>query len=166
MTRFTFSVAVTLGAIGCAPNNGEHSSQGIAPRVVAFSRYSASVGNAVTAYVKNLPPASKGTVTLHFRGTYTRTDGSASRINLLTQTKRINRSTVRWTDFGPFSNPFDPERNQTGSFNGTVSPRIVLSNGRVVEGSPTALRFKVQPSIVIEQFEPTTADCGGSSTLR
>jgi hypothetical protein len=138
----------------------------MAPRVVALSRYTASVGNTVTAYVKNLPASSKGVVTLHFRGTYTRSDGSIGPVNLLTQTKRIDASTVRWTDFGPFSNPFDPDTNRIGTFIGTVSPRVILTDGRVVEGPPTSLRFKVQPSIVIEQFEPTTADCGGVAAKR
>jgi hypothetical protein len=159
-------MALTLGALGCAPSNGAPPRENMAPRVIALSRYTASVGNTVTAYVKNLPAPSKGVVTLHFRGKYSRSDGSIGSVNLVTQTKRIDQSTVRWTDFGPFSNPFDAETNMIGTFNGTVSPRVILSTGKVVEGPATTLRFKVLPSIVIEQFEPTTADCGGYPAKR
>jgi hypothetical protein len=132
---------------------------------LAFSSYKASLGATITAYVKNIP-ARSSQVTLHFKGTYAREDGTLLQVNLLSQDKVVSRSEVHWTDFGPFNNPFSPADNQIGAFTGTVAARVVMSDGTVLEGPTTPLHFEVLPSLVIEQFEPVSANCGGAPAKR
>jgi hypothetical protein len=157
-------VAFGVGGGACSPANGsnQHPTD-TSLHVMALSSYSASLGTPIDIYVRNLPKPSEGRVFLHMKGSYTRADGTVERVNLLDTLKRIDGATVRWTKFGPFGNPFtqDTVNPQTGVFQGVLTARIVLNDGTVVDDPQTGqhVTFRVLPSILVDDFEPTTAEC-------
>jgi hypothetical protein len=136
-----------------------------APLVLALSTYSAPLGRPVDVFLQGLPPPSEGTVSLRFVGTYRRTDGTIEPVDTIAPTNLIDGNTLRWTTFGPFNNPFDSASSDPlpGIFEGKIAARVLKPDGTLAEDPAVALQvvFQVQPSILIEDFEPTSASCGG-----
>jgi hypothetical protein len=149
----------------CGPSEGKPPApqDPTAPTVIALSTYSASLGTPVNVYIRGLPGPTQGKVQLHFVGGYHRSDGKNEPVDLVGDTSRIDGATLRWTAFGPFANPFDadPADPATGVFEGSIAARTIRTDGTIVEDPKAALHvvFAVAPSIVIEDFQPTSASC-------
>jgi hypothetical protein len=158
----TLSLVAALSVGACSPANGNQRVVDTL-QVMALSSYSASLGTPIDVYVRNLPKPSAGEVFLHLKGSYTRADGTVERVNLLDSLKRIDGATLRWTKFGPFSNPFtqDAVNPQPGVFQGVLTARVVRNDGSVLDDPQNGLHvtFGVLPSILVDDFEPTTAQC-------
>lgn len=130
--------------------------------VVALSTYETSVGTLIEVFGSGFPEPSRGNTRLIFNGTFEDQGGASRPVDLEVDTRRIDRSTVRWTSFGPYENPFNPGSNEIGTFRGTVTARIVKPDGGTIDDdNPTEIRFKVLPSIIVREVQPTTASCNG-----
>jgi hypothetical protein len=130
--------------------------------VAALSTYDASIGTLIEAYGTGFPPPTEGKVSLVFRGTFTGQDGQRRPVELIADTRRVDSTTLRWTGFGPYQNPFAPTGDPLGSFEGTVAARIDRSDGIVAEDpSPSQIDFDVGPSVIVRELQPITASCNG-----
>jgi hypothetical protein len=69
------------------------------------------------------------------------------------------RHILTWSRFGPFRNPFTGDARH-GVFQGTVQVLNYYEDGTVEEGPGQRINLQVDPSIIIERFEPFNADCG------
>jgi hypothetical protein len=157
------AVGIAGAMSGCGPSNGQPESIDTSLQVMALSAYSARLGTPIDVYVKNLPKPTEGAVSLHLKGRYTRADGTTEVVNLLDPLKRVDGATLRWINYGPFYNPFtqDQANPQTGIFQGVLTVRVVAPDGTVKDDPQTGqhVTFEVRPSIIIEDFQPITAQC-------
>ncbi len=71
----------------------------------------------------------------------------------------LGRHVLTWRRFGPYHNPFTGDA-RLGTFRGDVTPIRTDADGLTTEGEPRALVLEVEPSIMIESFQPLDADCG------
>ena len=81
------------------------------------------------------------------------TDGEADIDGTTYQVLRLNR-------FGPFGNPFSVD-DRPGRFEGAVTLSRLEPDGRMETLQTTrAIALTVQPSLIIEEFQPIDAACG------
>jgi hypothetical protein len=132
-----------------------------AAHVLGLSTYEASVGTLIEAYGYDFPTPGDGRVALVFDGTFESDDGQLVPASFEAPVRRVNGSTVRWTGFGPFDNPFHPGGG-IGTFRGTVAARVVMSDGETLDDpNPTEIDFDVGPSLIVRELQPVTANCNG-----
>jgi len=131
--------------------------------VVALSDYESSIGNMVEIYGTNFPSAELAKTYLVMKGTFTAQDGSTEAVDLESEVKVVDKGTGRWTNFGPYRNPFSASGIKTGTFNGSVAARVITPEGQIInDPEPTPIYFKVRPSILVTEFQPVTASCNGA----
>ena len=163
----TIGVFVAAAVGGCAYGGGDDvvgTTEPLEPKVLALSSYEASVGTLIEAYGVGLPDAEQGRVELVFRGEYQTASGARSPVDVTLPAHAVDGGTVRWTSFGPYEIPFGPG-NQVGTFDGTIAARVTKADGSVHEdATPSAFTLTVRPSIVVREFQPTTASCAGPVT--
>lgn len=165
----TVRLASTFLLLGSAACGGESLSPPdqapppVTPNVLALSTYDASVGTLVEVYGEHFAVPVTANVELVFEGTFTGADGSSNPVSYVAPAKGVDPSTVRWTGFGPFANPFSSNGNVTGTFDGSVTVRITDSDGSVSEDpEPLPISFSVKPSVLVKGFQPLTASCNGN----
>jgi hypothetical protein len=97
-----------------------------------------------------------------FRGYLETPSGQREPVEHVAAVRRVDRGTLRWTEFGPFTNPLSVTGRSVGLFVGTVGARVVAKDGSVTEDpSPAPISFEVTPSIVVHELQPLTASCAG-----
>ncbi|MCB9541938.1 MAG: hypothetical protein H6703_05760 [Myxococcales bacterium] len=69
------------------------------------------------------------------------------------------RDVLTWRRFGPYHNPFTGDA-RIGTFRGDVRAIRTDEDGLTTEGRPAPVVLTVEPSVMIERFEPLDADCG------
>jgi hypothetical protein len=160
-----------LGAtalLGLAPGCSEESSGSAEnnvntakPHVAALSTYSASLGTPVDVIIANPPDATARKFELIFQGTFKRADGKDEKVTLSQPTARTEAGLIRWTSFGPFTNPFSAKDPDIGTFTGTVGVKVTQEDGTEVnDEDPLPISFEVKPSIIITELQPKEASCG------
>lgn len=164
MGKWIFGGVILGGLVGCG---GEASVAPADPgpvvgHVAALSTYEASLGTLVEAYGTQFPAPAEGQLSLVFRGEFRGADGETAKVELAAPVRRVDSTTLRWTGFGPYQNPFRPGAAPLGVLSGTVGVRLVTPDGAVHdEASPVPLTFTVAPSLQVEELQPTTASCNG-----
>src|SRR5262249_5335911 len=144
----------------CAKSDDGGSPPADKPHLLALSAYSASLGTSIDAFIANPPPATAKKIELVFDGTFKRSDGSVTPVSMTQPTGRTEAGAVRWTSFGPFANPFQPENPDTGVFTGKVGVRVTNDDGTQTNDlSPLNITFQVQPSLIVTDMQPTSASC-------
>lgn len=157
-----FASTVWAGALACSGGDtvepvGEQPE--VDAKILALSTYSASVGALVEVYGTDFPKPAVGRTYLRFNGVFEGADGTREAVDYSTEPRRVDSGTLRWDQFGPYRNPFS-QRGAVGTFVGTVSTRVVKADGQVVdEANPMEVTFEVKPSVLVEEFQPTTATC-------
>jgi hypothetical protein len=135
---------------------------GPAAHVLALSTYEASLGTVIDAHGTRFPPAEKAETKLHFRGTFAADDGVVEAVDFETEAHALDPSTVRWSTFGPYGDPFSSKPAALGTFEGTVGARVYDAAGTMRDDEdPIAIDFTVKPSIVVHELEPISASCSG-----
>jgi len=156
--------ALVVTTVGCAYGDGVMPSgpaEGPAPHVLALSSYEASVGTLIEAYGVGLPGADEGQVELVFRGDFRADSGTTAAVDVTLPARAVDGGTARWTSFGPYQIPFGPG-DHVGTFEGTIAARVTTPDGAVKEDdAPQTFTLTVRPSIVVREFQPTTASCAG-----
>jgi hypothetical protein len=155
---------ITLGSTwGC---NDQIAYEEEGPVVEATSQAVVVVGQTLEFYGRNFLKEGEGTSQLHFKGKFTDQYGreltSDLRVNPFFGGQEIGedgRHILTWSRFGPFKNPFTGDARH-GVFQGTVQVMNYYSDGTVEEGPEQPLNLQIDPSIIIEAFEPFQADCG------
>lgn len=166
-SRIRFGLALSLGCAlaACGPEDVAPTVHHAPPHIAGLSRYSAAIGTPIEVYGSNFTAwrgeGQRGV--LVFNGTFTDSAGNSEPVNAEFDAALIDGGTLRWLNYGPYSNPFNLRQDRVGTFDGTVGIKIVREDGTVVsqDPQPTPITFQVQPSIVIEEFQPTMASCGG-----
>jgi hypothetical protein len=131
--------------------------------VLALSSYEASVGSLIEVYGTNFPSVAQGAIFLALKGSFDAHDGTSEAVDLEYPVRNVDSGTIRWTDFGPYRNPFSASGAKTGTFHGSIAARIVTPEGKVLlDPKPINVSFKVLPSIVVTEFQPITASCNGA----
>lgn len=160
-------LALALGQWGCAGEADDALKSGGGPSVSKLDKDVVVVGETLYVIGSGFADGSpeQGHTQLRFLGTFDADDGSSADVDFVvtplydgTLDERFD--VLRWSRFGPFENPFGG-LNETGVFEGQITARNVADDGSVKEG-PRSRTFtlRVDPSIVIEEFEPVIADCG------
>lgn len=170
MLRFTLLVTITLTlCLGCGDSNV--TSEG--SRLHSTSSQSLVVGQSLEFYFTNTEFDRDGRYRLFFEGSYRTDDGAIEPVQITQsviedgfyENEDGDLSALRLNRFGPFLNPFS-ERGRPGRFEGTVSVVQVSDddqNSTIV--SSQSLALGVEPSILIEKFQPIDANCS-SPALR
>lgn len=135
-------------------------------RVLALGTYAAPVGSMIEVYGQGFPAPREGRVRLHFAGTFTPSEGAPQPVDLETPARWVDASTLRWTSFGPYQNPFSTDGSAVGTFEGTVGARVLAPDGSTQRSAaaPLDVRFEVEPSILVHELQPITASCAGGVT--
>jgi len=157
------AIIIAALAMGCAGNTTEGPGpfERLAPHVAALSTYEASVGAMVEVYGSDFLHANEGEMFLVFNGSYVAEDGRSHPVDEAFPVQSVNGGTLRWTSFGPYSVPFLRGADLIGQFQGTVAARAVWDDGTVVDDiEPTPISFNVQPSLLVREIQPLTANCG------
>lgn len=155
----------TLGAlgalVGCGGAEAAHGeTTATTPHLLALSTYSASLGTPIDAFIENPPTSDVQSIEIVFEGTFTRASGGEERVAMSQRVVRTDGGAVRWTNFGPFGNPFTPTNPDVGTFRGKVGIRTTGADGVVtMDPNPLPMEFVVQPSIIVTELQPTTATC-------
>jgi hypothetical protein len=132
-------------------------------RLLALSTYSAPVGTTLEVFGSGFPTPRNGRIELAFDGAFVGPNGARESVSFQTPARRVDASTLRWTSFGPYKNPFSTRGAQIGRFQGSVAARVIGPDGRAV-GNPSApldIDFEVTPSIIVHELQPITASCNG-----
>src|SRR5579859_5714613 len=96
------AVVIAIGsALACGPTlrSGSEAPAANVPRVVALSKYRASLGSLIEVFVQGMPSTSEGDVALRFQGTYTRSDGRNLAVDQIISVQRLDGVTVQWSNF-------------------------------------------------------------------
>lgn len=136
--------------------------EGSSARLLALSTYSAPVGTVLDVHGLGFPRTDDGRLLLHFDGQFVDVNGGREPVQFATPARRVDASTLRWTGFGPYKNPFSASGVQVGRFVGNVSVRPG-SGGDQALTAPMAVEFEVEPSILVHQLQPLTASCRGGA---
>ncbi len=162
LVRSTLGLLLVLGGHGCASNDSEEiAAEEVSAHVLALSTYEASLSTMVEVY-GHFPETALGHTRLVFNGTFTNDRGQTNPVDLEVTPRRVDNGTLRWTSFGPYAIPFSASGDETGTFSGTVTARVVTPDGRMIDdASPTSVDFKVLPSLIVRELQPVTASCNG-----
>jgi hypothetical protein len=160
-----FLVTTVFFAGSCAEESGPD----LNANVLEVSEDSLVVGQTVFFVGENFKTGGKdGKTVLHFDGVFEGDDGSQSEVDFSItplydgKVKRDQDEfdVLRWSRFGPFKVPFSQQQT-TGRFIGQILATNVLSNGEEqVTLSSKKFEIKVEPSLIIEKFQPIGAECG------
>ncbi len=158
-------VCGTLLSLGCSEELGTEST---APIISGISSDAVVVGETLEFFGRNLAEEQAtefGDIKLRFRGQFVHQNNTETDVDFEV-TPSINREAgedgrdvLTWRRVGPFANPFTNDAS-TGFFRGTVMIVQQDQDGNLVTGDETELELKVEPSIIIESFEPLDAQCG------
>jgi hypothetical protein len=136
------------------------------PIVEATSQAAVVVGQSLEFYGRNFLKNEEGSSQLLFQGTFTDQYGRESVVDLNVAPffggKEIGedgRHILTWSRFGPFKNPFTGDARH-GMFQGNVRVMNYHEDGTVEEGPEQRMNLQVDPSIIIDSFEPFQAECG------
>jgi hypothetical protein len=156
------SIATTAG--GCSESSEEAAESNVnqkKPHVLALSTYSASLGTPVDVFITDAPSATAKKFEVTFEGTFKRADGKEEKVAMTQPATRTEAGAIRWTSFGPFSNPFSTKDPDIGVFTGKVGVKVTQQDGSEInDDSPLPVSFEVKPSIIITELQPVEADCG------
>lgn len=134
-----------------------------APHVLALSTYGASVGTLVEVYGENFGVEDGAVVDLLFEGQFLHNDGTVEPVSSVQDARVLDKSTLRWTSFGPFENPFTADGRGIGTYEGTVAARITNADGtEQADPQPIDISFDVKPSLLVNGFQPLSASCNGN----
>lgn len=159
------SVLAPLFALSCGDGDlAPNAPAARAPHVLALSTYEASIGSVVDIHGRDFGDPGEGTTTLRFNGRFVSTDGTSLPVNFEVSPKRVDASTLRWTSFGPYNNPFGSRGNEIGTFEGTIAGKYTNAAGESVEDEePLPVFFAVKPSIIVHELQPLSASCNGAA---
>ncbi len=158
---FGWVALAVVGWSGCGAEVPPGAGEAPAPRVVALSTYEASLGSLVEVYGEGFVSPDVARSFLVFEGRFVDEGGAESPVSLVTEASYVNPGTLRWERFGPFRVPFGSGQ-RIGRFEGTVGVRLELHDGsRVEPRERLPLSFRVAPSLVVEELQPTRASCAG-----
>ena len=136
------------------------------PIVEATSQGIVVVGQTLEFYGRNFLKEGEGNSQLHFQGRFVDQYGRESETDLRVtpffggqEVGEDGRHILTWSRFGPFKNPFTGDARH-GIFQGTVRVTNYYEDGTVEEGPEQEMNLQIDPSIIIEAFEPFQADCG------
>lgn len=162
--NFTFASFALVALSACGDDEAVPESDVRAPHVLALSTYAASVGSFVDVHATDVGDPANGRTTLRFVGRFHAIGGESMPVDFEVAPKRVDGSTMRWTSFGPYRNPFGVRGNEVGSFEGTIAGRYTDAQGEVVEdSSPLEVSFHVKPSIIVHELQPLSASCSGAA---
>lgn len=134
----------------------------VGSEVLALSTYAAPVGTMVEVYGRDFPRPGEGQVVLRFEGAFSDAQGVTNDVAFDTPARWVDAATLRWTDFGPYQNPFSASGSRIGRFEGQVSADLILSDGRRLGGARALpLGFEVEPSLIVHELQPVSASCQG-----
>lgn len=167
--RLAAVLAATLASYACgeeATFEPDGSNSRPAATVLALGSYRAPLGSMIEIHGAHFPPPREARIRLRFQGNFLEKEGGTLPVDLLTDARWVDASTLRWTGFGPYINPFSKGAATIGVFEGTVSPMLVRPDGTEVanDAVPLDVRFEVEPSIVVHELQPITASCAGGVT--
>ncbi|MCK6551497.1 hypothetical protein L6R52_37015, partial [Myxococcota bacterium] len=144
--------ASVLAACGADAELAGPTAEAPRPAVRALSSYRASLGTLIEVYGADFPAATDAAAELVFRGAFVASDGNERAVDRALAARIVDGSTLRWTSFGPYDNPFAPGSSHTGRFRGTVHARVLPHDGTAaVDGAPLELELDVEPSIVVRE---------------
>jgi hypothetical protein len=156
--------------VRCAPNLGALALVGCAasssvprppiedrPRIEALSTYAASLGQPISIYGSGFPSAAE--FRAHFHGDYVTSGGTRTPVEVDEQVQRVDAGALVWPTFGPYRLPFAEATPELGTFEGTLQIERIDAQGSISVSDPLEMTFEVQPSILVRDFQPTTASC-------
>lgn len=162
----TVALALTLPVLACGQDPilpSDTPDVATSPHVLAMSAYGASVGTLVEVYGENFVGGDRAVANLLFEGHFLYNDGTVEPVNTIQDARIIDASTLRWTSYGPYANPFTPDGIGIGTFEGTVAAQIVEADGTTrSDPQPIDIRFDVKPSLLVKGFQPLSATCNGN----
>ncbi|MCA9539765.1 MAG: hypothetical protein KC620_12800, partial [Myxococcales bacterium] len=146
----------------------EEAAPGAASVITDVSASSVVIGETLEFFGEGFVPEDRLTdpdaeLQVHLRGTFAARDGERVPVDLHLPAAfnaidaRHQILTVR--RFGPYANPFTGDA-RLGRFEGKASVVRETDEGLVSEGKATSMTLDVEPSILIESFEPIEAECG------
>jgi hypothetical protein len=147
----------SLLASACAAGSGDEDVD--APTLLAASKSTVSVGQAVEFIGQGYLSGAKGHTELAFEGEYRTEDGQTYAVDYRVRPHWGSGSRLVWANVGPFKVPFSPGGNELGVFLGTVTPINVDQDGDEAWGDGLPLDLRIGPSIVVRDFQPVAASC-------
>ncbi len=165
--RRTAILLATLPVFACGQDPvapiGDTPDVATAPHVLALSTYGASVGTLVEVYGENFGAIDGSVANLLFEGHFLHNDGTVETVSSIQDARIVDKSTMRWTSYGPYANPFTTSGSGIGTFEGTVAALITEPDGTAhADPQPIDVRFDVKPSLLVRGFQPLTASCNGN----
>jgi hypothetical protein len=158
-------LAAVAGVTACAA--GERNAPPPAPpHVAGLSTYSAPIGQPIDVYGTQLGAWRGMRTVLVFEGEFRSSRDRVEPVHAEFDVQHIDGGTMQWLNYGPYANPFGLRYDAPGRFRGTVGARVVRTDGTVVaeDPTPTEVEFWVEPSVVVDEFQPVVASCSGPVT--
>lgn len=154
-----FAAAIIASSgLGCAL--GESSGEPpVLPKVLGLTRTSVSVGQSMEIVGGNFVNGSQGHTEIRLVGTYTTKAGATHDVDMRFQPHWEDGNRLMWANFGPFTVPFSPAGNELGVFDGKMIAINVSPDGVEASSDPQVVSLEVEPSIIIRDLQPLTADC-------
>jgi hypothetical protein len=165
--RSSALLALLASVAGCALGDGQDTQPvgGSPAALYALSTYEATLGTMVEVYGAAFPDPSVGRLSMRFRGSFIDDTGATTPVEFEHDLQVVDAGTARWTSFGPYTIPFDPSGRRIGRFEGNASLSIQTRDGERVEaGESLPLTFRVLPSIVVHELQPTSASCAAPAS--
>ncbi len=135
------------------------------PVITEVSSYAVVVGETIEFYGSNFMLENDDEqIKLRFEGTFSGQDGSSTEVDLWVapsvnqEAGDDGRDVLTWRRVGPFANPFTGDAS-VGQFSGYVTVVRQQQSGDWSSSEPRPFELDIEPSIIIESFQPYDADC-------
>ncbi|MEZ4254215.1 MAG: hypothetical protein R3A78_00650 [Polyangiales bacterium] len=164
LAGYAAALSVALGGVwgsGCATGT-ETEGDVTSAHLLALSSYDASLGSSIDVYGTNFPMPDAGRAYIVFDGLWKASNGDREQIFSEYPLKVLDSGLARWTSFGPYTVPFG-DGSQIGEFEGRVSVTVKSRDGETIatDSEPQNVTFKVEPSVLVHELQPLTANCAG-----
>lgn len=157
LSKLFAAILLAATSAGCAlgESTGEAPDR---PTVLGLTRTSVSVGQSMEIVGGNFLNGGQGHTEVRLIGTFTTKSGNTHDVDMRFQPHWEDGNRLMWANFGPFSVPFGTG-DELGVFDGKLYAINVSPDGVESASDPQSISLEVEPSIIIRDFQPLTAEC-------
>ena len=158
-----FSALVSTAA-ACAAG-AEQDTGPEAPKVIGLSKTGVSVGQSIEILGANFVHGNEGHAVALFEGEYHAKSGTTHPVSYEVRPHWEDGNRLVWSHVGPYTVPFSPTGDETGTFVGTVTVINNAEDGSETFSEPAPIELEILPSVVITGLAPIDSDCAEPSKV-
>jgi len=162
--RSALFALLAFSAASCAAG-AEQAPTGVSPKVIGLSKTAVSVGQSLEILGANFAHGTQGHTVVLFEGEYHAKSGATSPVSYEVRPHWEDGNRLVWSQVGPYTVPFSPTGDETGTFVGTATAINIDEDGVETFSEPAPTELEILPSVVITGLSPVGSDCAEASKI-